>query len=230
MHHLFCIILLITFQSSALAGAARSCRVVYLNAPDDAPEKLYLFDGKKSQEVELPRINLSPVYRLPGSDILLKMLPAPEADPKKVSPDAPSVAIPQAMTDFYLLVSSDPANAVAPVKLQVIDATKFTKGQMLWFNLTANRIEGQIGSENLVLGGNSQAILDPPAEKHEDYNVVISFAKPGNDSLQPFCETKWRHDPQVRSLFFVVTNEGARAPRVMGLRDQREPVKKAGKR
>ena len=44
---------------------------------------------------------------------------------------------------------------------------------MLWFNLTPNRIEGQIGSENLVLGGNSQAILNPPAEKNEDSNVVI---------------------------------------------------------
>jgi hypothetical protein len=129
-----------------------------------------------------------------------------------------------------LLVSSDPANAVAPVKLEVIDATKFTKGQMLWFNLTANRIEGQIGTEKLALGGNSQIILNSPAVKNEDYNVTVSFAKPGNDVLQPFCETKWRHDPQIRNVFFVVTNEGARAPRVMGLRDQREPVKKTGKR
>ena len=230
MRHLFCIVLLIAAHTISSANATRSCRIVYLNAPDNAPEKLHLFDGKSSQEIELPQINFSPVYRLPGSDLVLKMLPAPEADPKKVSPDAPSVAVPEAVTDFYLLVSSDPANAVAPVKLEVIDATKFIKGQMLWFNLTANRIDGQIGAEKLALPGNAQAILNPPAVKNEDYNVNISFATPGSDLLQPFCETKWRHEPQARNVFFVVTNEGARAPRVMGLRDQREPVKKAGKR
>ena len=230
MRNLVYILILFVFLTAAQAKNGRTCRVVFLGAPDNAPKTLHLFDGKTSQEVELPSINFSPVYNLPGAALVLKMLPAPEVDPKKVSPDAPSVAVHEAVTDFYLLVSNDPANAVAPVKLEVIDATKFIKGQMLWFNLTANRIDGQIGTEKLALDGNSQAILNPPAVKNEDYNVNISFAKPSNDLLQPFCETKWRHDPQARNVFFVVTSEGARAPRVMGLRDQREPVKKAGKR
>jgi hypothetical protein len=230
MRHFLCIFFLFGCHTVVQAQSARTCRVLFLGAPDNAPETLHLFDGKASQEVELPSINFSPVYKLPGGALVLRMLPAPEADPTKVSPGAPSVAVAADVTDFYLLVSSDPANAVAPVKLEVIDATKFTKGQMLWFNLTANRLDGQIGSEKLALDGNSQAILNPPATKNEEYNVNISFSKPGDDQLQPFCETKWRHDPQVRNVFFVVTNEGARAPRVMGLRDQREPAKRAGKR
>ncbi len=230
MRKLVFILFLFVFHTAVQAKNGRTCRVLFLGAPDQAPKTLHLFHGKASQEVELPRINFSPVYKIPGGALVLKMLPAAENDPKKVSADAPSVTVSEAVTDFYLLVSSDPANAVAPVKLEIIDATKFTKGHMLWFNLTANRIDGQIGTEKLALGGNSQAILNPPAVKNEDYNVDISFGKPDNDLLQPFCETKWRHDPQVRNVFFVVTDEGARAPRVMGLRDQREPVKKAGKR
>ena len=229
MRHLLYIVLLLVSLHTVQAKGGRTCRIVYLNAPDQAPETLQLFDGKKSQRVELPSINFSPIYQISPGPILLKMLPAAETDPKKVSPDAPSVAIPNAVTDFYLLVSSDPANAVAPVKLEIIDATKFAKGQMLWFNLTANRLDGQIGTEKLALGGNSQAILNPPATKNEDYNVNISFVKPDSELLQPFCETIWRHDPQVRNVFFVITNEGARAPRVMGLRDQRETAKKSGK-
>ncbi len=230
MRQLLCIILFVVSLAAAQAKGARSCRIVFLNAPDQAPEKLHLFDGKKSQEVELPHINFSPVYQVSQGAIVLKMLSVAETDPMKMSPEVPSVAVPEAVTDFYLLVSSDPANAVAPVKLEVIDATQFTKGQMLWYNLTANRLDGQIGTEKLALDGNSQAILNPPASKSEDYNVNISFSKPGDDHLQPFCETKWRHDPQIRNVFFVVTNEGARAPRVMGLRDQREAAKKVGKR
>jgi hypothetical protein len=230
MRHLLCITLFLVLFAAVQAKGTRNCRIVFLNAPADAPKKLQLFDGKQSQEVELPRINFSPVYQiLPGS-ILLKMLSVAETDPEKVSPDAPSVSVPEAVTDFYLLVSGDPANLVAPVKLEIIDATGFTQGQMLWRNLTANRLDGQIGTEKLALHGNSQIILNPPATANEDYNVNISFFKPASDASQPLCETKWHHDPRVRNVFFVVSKEGERTPRVMGFRDQREPVKKAGKR
>jgi len=226
MRQLICILLLFVFHTHVQAKSGRTCRVLFLGAPDNAPKTLHLFDGKASQEVELPSINFSPVYKLPGSALVLRILPAPETDPKKVSPDAPSVEVAADVTEFYLLVSSDPANAVTPVKLEVVDSTKFTKGQMLWFNLTANRLDGQIGTEKLVLDGNSQVILNPPTNKNDDYNVNISFSKPDDDVLQPLCETKWHHDPEIRNVFFVVTNEGARAPRVMGLRDQREAAER----
>lgn len=210
--------------------AGRTCRILFLGAPDNAPETLQLFDGKASQPVELPQMNLSPVYKLPPGDILIRLLTTAPAKPEEVSPDAPKAAIPDALNDFYLLISSDPDNKIAPVKMQVIDAdaAKFKPGQMLWFNLTPNSIGGQVGTQQLAMTANSRVILDAPATKNEDYNVNLSFRMPGNEVLYPLCETKWQHDVRSRTVQFVIVQSGSRAPRVLGFPDFREPEKKDG--
>ncbi|MES2922769.1 MAG: hypothetical protein V4819_14540 [Verrucomicrobiota bacterium] len=225
MRHLLCLLLLIPCLASAQSKGSRTCRVLFLGAPDGAPEKLQLFDGSASQEVELPRMNLSPVYKLPAGPLVIRMLTTAPAKPEAVSPDAPKAAIPEAMAEFYLLVSNDPANKIAPVKLQIIDAdpAKFKKGQMMWFNLTPNSVGGQVGTENLAMAANSKTILNAPAAKNGDYNVNLSFRTPGDERLNPLCETKWQYDAGTRTVLFVISQEGVRIPRVLGFPDYREP-------
>jgi len=220
---LFCLFALAPVQSTG----ARTCRILFLGAPAGAPEKLQLFDGTATQEVELPKMNLSPVYKLPAGPLVIRLLESPPATPEEVNQDAPKVAVAEDVTDFYLLVSSDPSNKVVPVKMQVIDAntSKFRKGQMLWFNLTENRVGGQVGTEKLVMDANSKTILDAPAAGNDDFLVNLSFRMPGNEQLYPLCETKWLHDPRSRSVHFVITQEGGRTPRILGFPDYREEEK-----
>lgn len=231
MHRLLFIFLLIPTLAFAQSKGSRTCRILFLGAPDNAPEKLHLFDGKGSQEVELPQMNLSPIYQLPAGPLELRILAAAPAKPEEASPDAPKALVAEAVTDFYLIVSSDPANKIVPVKLQVIDAdsSKFKRGEMLWFNLTPNSIGGQLGTEQLAMAANSRVIVKSPASKNEDYNVNLSFRMPGNERLYPLCETKWLHDTRSRKLFFVVAQAGNRTPRVMGFPDYRtaEPKEEA---
>ena len=87
----------------------RTCRILFLGAADTDPEKLYLHDGTDAQEVELPRLNLSKVYELPGGALTLKMLPAPPEKDKPVATGAPSATVPETTGDLYLLLSPDPA-------------------------------------------------------------------------------------------------------------------------
>ncbi len=230
MRRLLALIFAFSVLGTTPSMAGRTCRVLFLAAPDNAPEKLQLFDGKASQEVELPQMNLSPVYKLPAGELVIRLLTTAPLKPEEVSPDAPKAAVPEALTDFYLLVSSDPANKIAPVKLQVIDAdaAKFRPGQMLWFNLTPNSVGGQVGTEQLAMAANSKMILNAPTSKNEDYNVNLSFRMPGNEVLYPLCETKWRHDTRSRSVLFVIPQAGSRSPRVLGFPDFREPEKKEG--
>jgi hypothetical protein len=204
------------------AKDARTCRIVFLNAPDDAPAKLHLFDGKKSREVELPNFNFSPVYPLPSGGLILRLLPAEVSDPAQVSTDAPSLAVPETVTDFFIIVSSDPENKIAPVKMEILDATKLGKGRLLWSNLSPNTFDGQIGSEKLELAANSTLILEPPASKNEDYAVSVSFRMPDDERPRPLVDTKWRQASDGRTVVFVIQKEGARIPRIMGLQDLRE--------
>ena len=231
MRRLLPLLCLIPLLATVHGKSARTCRILFLGAPDGAPETLHLFNGTTSQEVELPQMNLSPLYQLPTGPLVLRLLPAPPPPPAEVSPEAPKAVLAEAITDCYLLVSSDLSNTIAPVKLQIIDAdpAKFTNGQMLWFNLTPNQIGGKIGNKDLAMAANSKIILDPPASTNEDYNVNLSFRMPGNERLYPLCETKWQHDTRSRTVVFVVAQQGTRTPRVLGFPDYRDaPAQSTG--
>lgn len=226
------ILLLVSLAAHAAEKSARSCRILFLNGPDNAPQTLHLFDGAGSQEVELTRMGFSPVYQVRSGPLTLAMLPSPPApaaagSPPAIPAGAPKAAIAESITDFYLIVSSDPANQVAPVKMQVInaDARNFKRGQMLWFNLTENKIGGIVGSRKLLVEPNSRLILDAPATGLEDYRVNIHFLPPGKQRPEPLCETNWTHDPRSRSVFFIIKPAGSLIPRILGFPDFRSQEK-----
>ena len=223
-----CLLLVPAAAFADKQAAKHTCRILFFDGPDAAPEKLHLFDGTTSREVDLPRMNFSKVYQLPPGALSLNLLPTPLADPTKLPPGAPSVLLAEDVTDFYLLVTSDPANTVAPVRMQIINAgaDKLRAGQMLWFNLTKNMVGGTVGSEKLAIRPNARVTLDAPAKGNQDYPVNLTFRIPDNEHLYPLCETRWRHDPRSRSVVFINTENGVRSPRVLVVPDYREPPPK----
>jgi hypothetical protein len=224
------IALLLSGLLSAQPASEHSCRILFLQGPDQAPDTLHLFDGVSSVEVELPRMNFSKVYRLRPGPLNLQLLPSAVDDPEKVPTGAPSAKVAADVTDFYLLVTSDPSNKVAPVSMQIINAgsKQLKRGQMLWFNLTQNTVGGTVGSETVVFKPGSRTTVDPPATGNTEYLVNLNFRIPGNEHLYPLCETKWLHDPRSRSLAFIIANPGVRTPRVLAFPDYREPEKEDG--
>jgi hypothetical protein len=219
------LLLLASLAAHAAEKSGRTCRILFLNGADDAPRTLHLFDGEGSQEVELTRMGFSPVYPIRAGAVSLAMLPTPPAGPSPAIPAAaPKAAIAEGVSDFYLIVSSDPANKVAPVKMQVInaDAANFKRGQMLWYNLTDSKVGGAVGSRQLLVGPNSRLILDPPADKLGDYRVKLHFLPPGKQRPEPLCETTWSYDPRSRGVFFVLKPAGGLIPRILGFPDFRE--------
>lgn len=225
MRFLALLICLLPFVSLANAQdkGGRTCRLVFLGAGPQDPETLLLHDGTKAIEVELPRLNLSKIYPLPGGAITLRLLAAPPVEGQPVNPAAPSATVGETLGDIYILVSPDPSNKTVPARMQVIDAgaDRFKNGQMLWYNLTAHEVGGQVGKQKLAMKSRSKLILDPPADKSGDYNVNLSFRIAGKEALYPLCETRWVHDPANRTVLFIVNEPGSRAPRVLGFKDYR---------
>lgn len=229
---LLALILLVLAPLSAMAqqkGAARTCRVLFLARPANAPQSLFLFDGTASQEVELGSMSFSPVYELPPGNITLTLLsasPAPATGnrPPVLPAGAPKATVNEAISDLYLIVSSDPANKVAPVRMQVINANAdgFKKGQMMWYNLTDSLVGGIVGSNRLRIEPNTRKIIDPPAKGLQEYPVNIHYQPSGKKRTEPLCETRWTHDPNARSVFFVLKEPGRIAPRIIGIPDSRE--------
>ncbi len=211
--------------ASAQEKSQRTCRILYLAAPADAPRTLFLSDGSNPQEVELPSMNLSKVYSLAAGDITLTMLATKPAADVPLPVDAPKAAVAESLQDLYLLVASDLSNKVAPVRFQVINANAhgYKNGQLLWYNLSPHRVGGKIGTETLDLAPGARGILKAPATESGDYNVMIGYVPAGTERAEPLCETVWMHDPRARNIIFVVPVAESRMPRIMGFPDFREP-------
>lgn len=223
-----CLILTLAGAAQEGGGEPRTVRFLFLNAPAGAPAALHLFDGRASREVELPRMNLSDPYPVPAGPLRLRLLGKPAASPEEVPAKAPSIVLPAEVIDAYLLVSSDPSNTVAPVRVQVVDARQggFRNGQILWFNLTPHEVAGRIGVGKVALKPRSSVVSDAPAQGRESYPVVLSYKPAGDDRIHPICETSWLHDPRSRKLAFVFEEPGRRAPRVLAFVDHRPPKTK----
>lgn len=221
------ILLLLSFLAvSTLSGAekgARTFRVLYLDAPRDAPRITYLFDGKASQEIELPRMNLSPVYELSASVQTIVLSQTPYTSIEEVNPKAPQAKIPEGVADFYLLIGTDKDNPVAPLvpKIVPLEKSSFKTGGMLWFNLTDNVVGGKVGSQRLMMKPLSQQVVKAPSSRNEGYIVDLAFQQPGDEELYPLCETKWIHDPKSRMVVFVTGTEHSSTLRVRGVTDFR---------
>lgn len=223
-------LLILSLTATAAEKSTRTCRILFIAAPESALKTLFLFDGQTAQEVELARMGFSPIYKVSSEAVNLAMLPtapppATTTGAASIVPaGAPTVGIAASIRDFYLIVTSDPANQVAPVKMQVVDANaaNFKPGQMLWFNLTQNKVGGTVGTRKLVINPNSRVILEEPANRLEEYHVNIQFVAPGKERPEPLCETNWSHDPRSRSVLFVFQSPGSVVPRIQGFPDYRD--------
>lgn len=211
--------------------SAHTARILFLNGSQAAADgTYYLFDGQETQEVELPRFSLSPVYDLRPGDLKLWLLKKPVADAENLPEGAPFVLVPAGVTDFYLICTTDPENKVIPVRMRLVNANpdKIGRGEMLWFNLTAKALAGKVGSRDLRLGPQTTLLVKEPATGNENYPIELYFKVEGDDRTHPLIEGQWRHDPRTRSIVFVYDEGKRRAPRIMSFSDFREPKKKEG--
>lgn len=233
---IFSIIFLSLFSplshSHAQEATHRNCRIVFPGRPADAPKRLHLFDGTSSQEIELPSMNLSPVYNLPAGAMHLKLLTSKPEDSESVPPDAPSIEIPENYHDFYLIVSRDPENKIAAVKLKAIniETANLKLGQTLWINHTDQTIEGKLGDRILSLGPDSSKILDAPfINKSEPtrgyYHASFTYQVRDKETFEPITEQQWWHDATCRHLGFI-EHSGGKLPKIYVFRDFRDPEPK----
>lgn len=202
--------------ASAQSEKNKTCRILFLERPANAPQTLHLYDGVKSQEVELPKMNLSQVYEIAPESVAIALLNNPVEKAEDIPVGTPKISLLPGVVDFYLLIAADPSNHHAPLRMRVVDVgnEKLRDGQTLWFNLTDHTIGGKLGTERILIKPRSQAIMNQPTSANEDYNVKIAYTVEGKNEVYPICETQWTHNPSIRNLAFIFANADKRTPRV----------------
>ena len=201
----------------------RTCRIIFLGRTSESPEKAYLFDGTKSHEVLLSDMNFSEVVQLPVGGLVLGMTPEPVAEPEEFPADAPVLAIPEGLTDFYVIVVNDPSNKLLPIRMQAVDAgTSLKPGQTLWINLTTHAIAGKLGKESLTIPAGAKVIGKAPLAASGYYRAIFAYQPEGSGEFQPVMRKSWWFDATSKNLGFVV-NSGGRVPKIFTFRDHRVP-------
>ena len=219
---------LIILLSLPCDAAGRTFRVLFVGNAKNTPKTLQLFDGKHSQKIELPRMNLSPVYKLPLGRLSLHLLGETSGKkPKQALAGSPQATLAKGISDFYLIISRNRHNAALPYSMRNNNASpgKVRNGQMLWFNLTKKHITGNVGSQKINLKPKSQKITKAPAKGIKNYHVDIYYQMPKEKDTWPLCETKWLHNPAARIIMFVLPETGSRVPRIMSFTDFRTKKK-----
>lgn len=215
----------ILLLSNLLEAKPRSCRVVFPERPRDAPKIAYLFDGKESQRITLPSMNLSPVIEFSGGELIIAMTSQKVDDPEALPALAPRLRIPEGVNDFYILVTPDPENRHLPVKMNLVDpaGSKLKPGEILWFNGTNHRIIAKLGDARLSVKPQSRSISNSPVPKSGYYNAQFGYQANGEGPVARITEQQWWHDVGSRHLGFIV-NTGGKLPKIYYYRDFRSPV------
>ena len=200
----------------------RTCRILYVERPGDAPTEAYLFDGKKSHKVLLPSLNFSEVIELPMGDITVGLSPN-SVDAAEAFPEgAPTAKIPEQITDLYLLLSGDPENKVLPIKIKTlnIDNKNLKPGHTLWINLSTHKIAARMGKEEVIIPPKKITISPPPLTTSGYFLAQFLYQRDSKDKFLPIMKKSWWFDATSKNLGFIV-DTGARMPKIFTLRDRR---------
>jgi len=214
----------ISLLSSINLANGRTCRLVFPERPGGIPKSAYLFDGEKSRPVFLPSMNLSEVVLLPKGEITLAMTLDEITDPATLPPGSPILKIPELVTDFFIIMTADPANPVLPLKMNLVNAGEghLKAGETLWHNMTGHRIAAKLGRAEVIIEPMNKAVSKPPAAASGYYAAALAYQPGGVGDYAPITEQSWWHDANSRHIGFTV-NTGGRLPKIFFFRDFRDP-------
>lgn len=201
----------------------RTCRVFIPEALDAKITELYLFDGQTIYEILSARKNLSPVYKLEKSSQVLSLSLDQGATAEKPPIDTPKINIPEGITDFLLILLNDPNHPTIAIKFLLIDIgdDHLKIGETMWINLTKNTIRAELGSQQLMIEPEAQAVSKPPAITSGYYLASFSYKAPESATFAAIMNKSWWHDATNKNIGFIVKDVKSILPNIFSVRDCR---------
>ena len=237
IRHFSCLLVLVASLAAAPgASSPRSLRMVYVQAPDDAPEKIVLLvgsDTKASREMDLPRMSVSTNrWVIPAG--LVRVFAATKA-PTRDDPlpaNAPFVDIPEAMQAPLLVLL--PSGGTGPLAFRMLpvdfsdDAAP--DSSVVWFNLTERTVFARLGSAQVVVAPRRSGTVVPSGKVGDNYPVMVDLSPDeGEAETVPFLRARWAKDAGRRDLLFVFNDVGRKFPRMVCVPALKEPEAKEPK-
>ena len=184
----------------------KSCRIIFPQRPQDAPQEVYLFDGTTARKVPLPGMNFSEAIKLPAGDLVLSMTAGAVSKPADVPQDAPQAKIPAGMTDFYLggLQRSRESGRCHCACFLSMPATAIS---------TPDRHSGSISPRTASTGDMRRLIIDHSSERqcrgkrlrfaaNGYFKAKFRYQPGGSGDFLPVMEKSWWFDARKQESRF----------------------------
>jgi hypothetical protein len=235
------LLILLTLGLAASAGAAdapggssRSCRLLYVQAPSDAPGKIVLVVGKETTDVDLPRLCISSARaKLPAGPVRVYAATKPPTKAEPLPADAPFVDIPETMHDaLIVLLPNGQPGALSFIMLPVeFHKSRAPEGAVVWFNLSDRVITAKLGASMVTVNPRGTALSMPTVGIDQPYDVYVDASPvPPETELVPVIRGSWVKESRMRSLLFVVPDPSRTVPRILSIPDRLDPEPEANVR
>lgn len=209
------------------ASGSRSLRLLYVQAPDDAPAAVVLVVGKEAKEVDLPRLSISTKrLALPAGPVRVYAALKPPTKAEPLPADAPFVDVPEGMNDPLVVLLPSGENGPLAFRMLPVEfsRTKAPEGAVLWFNLSARTIFAKLGSTQAAVAPRQTAIQLPPGKSGDVYHVLVDVGPDqGETESTPLMRSSWVKEPGQRHLLFVVPDPARKVPRIVAVPERMEP-------
>ncbi len=223
---LLLIISLVTLGAEETSN--RSLRLLYIQAPEDCPNSLFLVSGKEMKEIDLPRLSISTKrFPLPSGNVRVSVGDKAPTKAQPLPEDAPFVDIPEAMTDVLviLLPNGQKGNLAFRMLPVEFSRTRAPEGAVVWFNLSPRTLHAKLGSAQGVVEPRQSLIMNPSGRLGEVYPVIVDVSPlNGETENVPLMRSNWVKENNQRHLLFIVPDENRTVPRIMVVPDHMEPV------
>jgi hypothetical protein len=207
---------------------SRSLRLLFIQAPEDCPNSLFLVAGKEVKEIDLPRLSISSKrFGLPAGPVRVFVA---EKAPTKAEPlpaDAPFIDIPDTMTEVLVILLPNGQKGHLAFRMLPVEFSRgrAPDGAVVWFNLSNRTVHAKLGTAQGVVEPRQSLIMIPSGRMGEVFPVVVDVSPlSGETDNVPLMRSNWVKEPNQRHLLFVVPDETRVVPRVMAVPDHMEPV------
>jgi hypothetical protein len=226
-----CLLALATgLVAAPAASSPRALRMVYVQAPENAPEKIYLLvgnDAKAVREMDLPRMSVSTNRcEIPAGVVRVSAAMKKPTRDDPLPANAPFVDIPESMQAPLLVLL--PSGDTGPLAFRMLpvefSADVVPDSSVVWFNLTERTVYAKLGSAQVVVAPRRSGTVVPSGKVGDNYPVMVDLSPDdGEADTVPFLRARWAKDADRRDLIFVVNDVGRKYPRLVCVPALKEP-------
>ena len=211
---------------SASLGA-RSVRLLYVDAPADAPPHLHLVVGKEVAKVDLPRLAISTgKAEVPSGAVRLFLALQAPTRREPLPADAPFVDLPPGEQDALVVLMPNGKQGPLGFTAQAIDFSplRLPDGGVLWMNLSRRALEARLGSSSSRVAPGQSRVMTPGVAPGGVYPVLVDLAPgPADTEPLPLLRATWVREPNRRQLLFVLEDPDRPVPRVVAVPHRTPP-------